>query len=103
MSEHCVRICFKLSSEFGSNTEIEAIHVLSDILESAIEQNGAGEFDGDEFGGGKCMLYMYLTDADRLFEAIRKPLQEFPLARGGHVIKRYGSPQDGVKEVTIDL
>lgn len=103
MAEHCVKICLKVSGEYGSQGEIETIHEFSDTLERLIDEHGVGEFDGDEFGGGECTLYMYGPDADRLFEVIQKPLEGFPLARGGHVVKRYGPPEDGVKEVRIDL
>jgi hypothetical protein len=103
MDEHCIKICLNLSSEFGSAKEIEAIHDFSDTLEEVIEKQAVGEFDGDEFGGGTCTLYMYGPDADRLFEAVSDPLQKFSLARNGHVIKRYGPPADGIKEVRIDL
>lgn len=97
MAEHCVKIVLKLSDEFGSEDEIEAVHDFSDKLEELIEEHAVGEFDGDEFGGGECTLYMYGADADHLFEVISEPLQKFPLARGGHVIKQYGPPADGVK------
>jgi hypothetical protein len=103
MEEHCVRIYLKLSQEHGRQEEMDSIHELSDVLEESIEKVGAGEFDGDEFGGGECTLYMYGPDADKLFEAIRKPLMSSPLAKGGYVLKRYGPPADGVKEVRIDL
>jgi hypothetical protein len=103
MEEQCVKVCLELSSESGDPKEMDAIHELSDVLEEAIEKSEAGEFDGDEFGGGECTLYMYGPDADKLFEAIRKPLMSSPLAKGGYVLKRYGPPADGVKEVRIDL
>ena len=103
MEEHCVKVYLKLSNENGTSEEMDAIHELSDALEEAIEENEAGEFDGDEFGGGECTLYMYGPDADKLFETIRKPLKASPLAKSGYVLKRYGPPADGVKEVRVDL
>ena len=103
MEEHCVKIYLKLSAEHGTSEEMDAVHELSDVLEEAIEEHEAGEFDGDEFGGGECTLYMYGPNADRLFDAIRKPLMASPLVRGGYALKRYGPPADGVKEVRIDL
>jgi hypothetical protein len=83
MEEHCVKVCLKLAEEFGSPDEMEAIYALSDLLEETIEKHKAGEFDGDEFGGGECMLYMYGPDADQLFNAIRKVLKSSPLTKGG--------------------
>jgi hypothetical protein len=103
MEEHCVKICLKLSEEYGTADEVESIHELSDVFAAAIEENKSGEFDGDEFGGGECTLFMYGPDADRLFESIREPLAASNFAHGGYVIKCYGPPHDGVREVRIDL
>jgi hypothetical protein len=95
----------KLSdSRFGSPVDAESIHALSDRLAEAIEQNAAGEFDGDEFGEGECTLFMYGPDADALFAAIETILRAFPGARGGRVIKRYGKAADkSAKQVSILL
>jgi len=49
---------------------MDAIHALSHKLEEVIKAKHLGEFDGDEFGGGDCTLYMYGPDADALFAAI---------------------------------
>jgi hypothetical protein len=103
MAEHCVKVFLKLSEEFGSEEEREAIGELCEALEDAVESQNVGEFDGDEFGGGQCTLYMYGPSADRLFQAIQKPLLEFKGAPGGYIIKRYGPPKDGIREVRIDL
>src|SRR3954464_8607688 len=103
MNEHCVRIFLKLSEDYGTEKEMEAIHELSDALEDAIELHKVGEYDGDEFGGGECTLYMYGPDADKLYKAIEKPLRKSRLARGGYVLKRYGPPEDGIREVRVDL
>jgi hypothetical protein len=103
MEEHCIKVCLKLCGEHASEEEVEAIHGFSEVLEEALETHQAGEFDGDEFGGGECMLYMYGPDADRMFEVIQEPLSQFSLASGGYVIKRYGPPVDGVRESKIEL
>ena len=103
MAEHCVKIHLKLTHEHGSEEEIEQIRALEETLEDEIEKHGVGEFDGDEFGGGECVLYIYGPDADRLFDAIKAPLQSSPFRRGGYVVKRYGPPEDGIKEETIRL
>jgi hypothetical protein len=104
MSEHCVQVFLRLSSEHGSEKETERIAELTDKLADAIEKHEAGEFDGDEYGGGVCRLFMYGPDADRLFDAIKKPLLASTLSKGGHAIKRYGEASDKkAKEVRIDL
>ncbi|MDX1963102.1 MAG: hypothetical protein SFX18_08110 [Pirellulales bacterium] len=104
MPEHCVQVFLKLSSEHGSAEEVESIHELTDELAEAIEEEEAGEFDGDEFGGGICRLFMYGPDADKLFDAIKKPLVASAHSKGGHAIKRYGEASDpNSKEVRVDL
>ena len=101
--EQAVIVHFALSdSEFGSPEEREAIFAFEDQLEQAIAKASAGEFDGNEFGGGECVLYMYGPDADRLFAAVEPLLKGFPPAAGGHAIKRYGAASDpGAKAVRV--
>jgi hypothetical protein len=103
MAEHCVKVILTLSNgQHGTTEEVKSIHALSDDLKAAIAKHEAGAFDGDEFGGGECTLYMYGPDADRLFDAIRQPLAASPLSRGGYAIKRFGPPGQG-KQVRVDL
>ena len=101
--DHAVIAHLRLSDAgFGSEAEREAIFLLEDRLTTAIERARAGEFDGNEFGGGECTLYMYGPDADRLYNAIVPVLQMSPLGRGGYAIKRYGDARDPQsKEVRV--
>lgn len=105
MTEHAVIAYLELSNDgFGTREDVEAIHELSDQLETAIEENETGEFDGDCFGEGECILYMYGPDADALFAVIEPVLRASPLAEGARVIKRYGDVSDlHAKEVSILL
>lgn len=102
---HAVIVRLELSDRnFGTEAEREAIFELSDRMEAAINAASAGEFDGNEFGGGECTLYMYGPDADRLYNSVVAILQGSRLSRGGHVIKRYGDPQDsGAREVKLPI
>lgn len=103
MSEHCVRVYLKVPYEMEYEDFMEAVYELEDDLIDAIQAHKAGEFDGDELGSEECILYMYGPDADRLFEAVSNVLRASPLARGGYAIKRYGPPEDGVREERVDL
>ena len=95
MPKHAVIAYLKLSDKcFGSGQERANFHHLSDHLAEAIRQRGVGEFDGDEFGSGQCVLFMYGEDADALFAAIELILRASPPAKGGRVVKRYGEPSD---------
>ena len=92
--EHAVIVHFKLSDDqHGTVEERESVFALEDELEHAIESMTAGEFDGNEFGGGEAVLYAYGPDADALFAAMEAPLRAFP-ARPAFAILRYGEPSD---------
>ncbi|MFH0982940.1 MAG: hypothetical protein V2A79_15570 [Planctomycetota bacterium] len=105
MSEHAVLAYLPLSNgAFGTADERDSIHELSDRLEAWIKDAGVGEFDGDEFGGGECTLFMYGPDPDALFAAVAPILSDSPHAKGGYVIKRYGAADDThTREVRIEL
>jgi hypothetical protein len=93
--EHAVIAHIRLTEgKFGSETERAALALLAEDLERVIDERQAGEFDGEEFGDGGCVLYMYGPDADRLFEVVEPVLRAMPMAQGGFVIKRYGSASD---------
>jgi hypothetical protein len=103
MSEHAVIVHLPLSnSDFGAPQEQEALFALQDELATVIENTRSGEFDGDEFGEGECVVYTYGPDADVLFAAIEPVLKASSLARGGYAIKRYGEAADpAAREVRV--
>ena len=103
--EHAVIARLSLrENPFGSEREREIIADLAGELQHAIKDNNVGEFDGEEFGGGLCVLYMYGPDADRLFSVVEPILKASPLARGGLAIKRYGEASDaGATEIRVQL
>src|SRR5262245_18950249 len=103
--DHAVIVHLKLSGdEFGAADERDSIHGLCSELERCVTEAGLGEFDGDEFGGRECTLYMYGRDADRLFAAVEHTLRASTHAKGGFVIKRYGKAGDpSAREVRVEL
>jgi hypothetical protein len=103
--EHAVIVHLRLDDDgFGSAEKRLSINELQDELADAIEEAEAGEFDGDEFGGGECVLFMYGPDADVLFDTITPILKKSPHANGGFAIKRYGEASDPkVREVKVKL
>lgn len=98
--EHAVIVHFN----YGS-TDLQALFALEDKLEQAIAFAGAGEFDGNEVAtdGSDASLYMYGPNADKLFEAVRPVLESSSFMRGAVVRKRYGPPEDGVRESIITI
>lgn len=100
MAEHAVIVSFT----YGT-TDLSPLFELEEKLEAAIAAAQAGEFDGNEVSadGSEGSLYMYGPDADRLFDVIKPVLVQSPFMVGASVTKRYGPPEDGVREVTLHL
>jgi hypothetical protein len=98
--EHAVIVHF----QYGS-TDLARLFVLEEQLERAILTADAGEFDGNEVAadGSDGYLYMYGPDADRLFAAVRSALESAEFMRGARVKLRYGPPEEGVKEIEVEL
>src|SRR4051812_44985689 len=93
--EHAVIVSIPLSGDsFGTEAEREGCFAVEDRLRDAVAGAGAGEVDGHEFGEGKCTVYMYGPDADRLFSAAEPVLRTDGLRAGTTVVKRYGGAQD---------
>ena len=93
MAEHCVQVAFPFSG-----TDLKPVFELEDKLIDAIERHAAGEYDGNEVGGGQVVLYMYGPDADALYGAVAPLLRDSAVAADGVVIRRYGPPHEGVRE-----
>jgi hypothetical protein len=89
------------SGDMGSTEERARIMLLEDQLADAIKHSEAGEFDGDEYGGGVCTIYMYGPSAERLFTVTLSILKKFRAPAGSYVIKRYGKP--GAKQDRVAL
>jgi hypothetical protein len=89
------------SGDMGSSEERGRISALEDQLSDAIKHSGTGEFDGDEYGGGACTIYMYGPSAERLFTVTQPLLKKFSAPAGSYVIKRYGKP--GAKQDRVLL
>ena len=75
---------------------------IEDELIEIITKNDAGEFDGNEIGGDGATLYMYSTDAERLFGLIEPALRAYPLCRGAKVTIRHGAPGAAERIVVLD-
>lgn len=90
--------------QYGS-TDLARLFALEDRLEKAIADAKAGEYDGNEVNvdGSDGFLYMYGPDADRLFEAVMAVLKQSEFMGGATVKRRYGPPNDGVREVSVAI
>ena len=100
-SEHAVIIHYKLSDDaHGTVEEREAIFALEDRMEAAITAATAGEFDGNEFGGGEAVLYMYGPDRDRLWAAVEPQARAFAL-RPAFADLRSGGPESAAERLHL--
>ncbi len=95
---------YSLSAEpFGGLGESEAFFALEDSLIEAIESAGVGEYDGNEFGAGEAVAYMYGPDADLLFATVENQLPHFA-ARPAYCVLRYGDVSNpDARKRRIDL
>lgn len=101
--EHAVLVFLKLADDtFGTPDERMAAYDLEDRLESAINQSGAGEYDGHDFGRGFAILYMYGPDADSLLAVVLPIVQTFPVRSGSYIVKQYGPPGSREERVALD-
>lgn len=99
-AEHAVIVHFN----YGS-TDLQPLFALEEKLERTISSAGVGEFDGNEIAtdGSDGYLYMYGPDADKLFETVRPALESATFMKGAVVKKRYGPPEDGVRESVVKI
>ena len=99
--EHAVILHYRLSGdEFGTDEEREAVRDLEGRLEAAVVAAGAGEYDGNEFGQGEVVLYLYGSDKDRLWAAVEQEAREFPL-RPAFALLRAGGPDVAPEQVNL--
>ena|SRR5438132_4588458 len=66
------------------------VMTLSEQLGEALERQALGEYDGDEQGPAETTLFMYGSDAERLFNGIEAILRAYPLCQNARVVIRRG-------------
>ncbi|MEH6658410.1 hypothetical protein [Leeuwenhoekiella marinoflava] len=85
--------------------DLQPLYDLEDKLEKLIENEGVGEFDGHEIALDLSdgFLYMYGSDAELLFKAVRPFLQQTTFMKEATALLRFGPPEDGVKEIRFNI
>jgi hypothetical protein len=86
----------------GSDEERQRIHDLEDRLADSIRRSAVGDFDGDEYGGGYCTIYMYGPSAEALFRAIEPELKRYSAHAGSYALKRHGKPGSKQDRIPLD-
>jgi hypothetical protein len=74
---------------------------LEDRLVKVVAHSESGEYDGNEFGEGETILYLYGPNAETLFSAIEGTLRGYPLCQNARVVIRQGPPGSPEREVII--
>jgi hypothetical protein len=77
------------------------LSTLEDRLIAALEGSGLGEFDGNEVGERETILYLYGSDAERLYQQIGPVLTAYPLCRNARVVIRKGRPGAAQREFRL--
>lgn len=98
--EEAVIAHYRLSNDqFGSRAERDAVFDAERTMSAAVDEAGVGAVDGNEFGGGKAVLYAYGADAEALFKVMEPTLRGLPF-RPAYVLLRQGSRET---ETRVDL
>ena len=99
--DHAVLVHFPLSDdEFGSEAERATLGDLGDRLADVVARAGVGEFDGDEFGNGEAVLYLYGPDAELLWQAVEPEVQACA-QRPAFAFVRPGGPDVEARRVDL--
>lgn len=85
--------------------EIEPFYDLSEKLRTIVDESNLGEYDGHEIAmdNSDGSFYMYGPDAKKLYELIKKTIEQTPFMKGANIRLRFGPPQPGVKEISFIL
>lgn len=93
--ERDLLVVLRLSNrQMGTASERAEISLIADEITRAVEAEGVGEYDGEEYGGGECILFFCGPDEDALLGLLRPLLQRSAYARGAHFVRLVES-QDG--------
>ena len=97
--DHAVIVHFGLSDdEFGTDAERAELGDLGDRLADVVARAGVGEFDGDEFGEGEGVLYLYGPDSEQLWLAVEPEVRACAL-RPAFAFVRPGGPDVAARRV----
>ena len=84
---------------------LDNLYQLEDELDSFINEQKLGEYDGHEIAIDLSdgFLYMYSQDVESLFKGIKPILDTTSFMRGAKARMRFGPPEKGVKEKEVQL
>ena len=85
--------------------EDEPFYELSEKLRESVDNSGLGYYDGHEMNmdNSDGSFYLYGPDAKKLYEVVKRIIEQTPFMAGANVMLRLGPPEDGVKTVNFNL
>lgn len=72
---------------------------LEDQLTEAL--GGEGEVDGSETGDTETTVFLYGSDAEKMFSKIKPVLASYPLCKNARVVIRHGQPGSPQREIQL--
>jgi hypothetical protein len=100
-TEQSVFVYFDLDGDgYGTKDQRDAIFEVEEELENELRGTNVGTIDGNEFGGGKAVLFAYGPDANVLLEIIRPSLEAAPL-RPSYIELRRGGPDQVPRQIAF--
>ena len=96
-----IEIDFAGLDQFGTDEQKQAVKSLEEELEGSLKAPEG--LDGDEFGEGQALIYLYGPSADKIFEKVQPVLKRSPFSHIT-ITLQYGLPDDpNTKEKTFSL
>jgi hypothetical protein len=97
-----VSVYLKLGGEgFGSDEDQAQAQDLIDRLDEALERARLGVFEGDEFGGGYCAIFLRSRNVERLTELVRSVLRATPPPPGSYLLQYRPKSQGGPQRIEL--
>ena len=90
--------------DYGS-TDLSMLFALEDELEEVLSSGEYGEYDGHEIAvdGSDGLLFLYGPSAEKLFESIKPTLVACEDISNVVATLRFGPPEEGVPEATVQV
>jgi len=102
--EQDLLVVLRLSNrQMGTAQERMDIEAFADRLDAAIREAEVGEYDGDEIGGGECILFFCGPDVDAMLRVLQPLLKREPMCRGGHLVRMVEGPDGELQRTRIPL
>lgn len=73
----------------NNEKKLDAVFNLEDILTQAVELDGAGDFDGNEFCEDTVTFFIYGKDVNKIQEVVAPIIEKIPCLQGSYILKRY--------------